>query len=290
MLRIGPIGFRIGADWRAPIDRLRALYAGYPAPPDGLPDYNVRLEATRPWRRLVRPSVAIAGDYMLADAAPLPLAHALLAAEMAMNLQVALGERRFLLLHAATVERDGRAVVLTGESGAGKSTLAALMTLRGWRLMGDEFALIDPATGLLHAFPRLVSLKNAAIAVVRAAAPAGRFGPLLAGTPKGDIRHLVPDAAAVAAMDRPAMPACLVFPRFGFAAEQRCVGAGEAFVRLTQSSTNYVALGERGFAALTAFVGAVPACAIDYPDADAGIAMIEAMTGAATGATTGAEG
>ena len=274
-VRIGPVSFRVGSDWRGPVEQLRALYADHPAPVDGIADYTVRLSATRPWRRFVRPSVAIAGDYMLPDAAPLPLAHGLLAAEMAMNLQLALGERRFLLLHAATVERDGRAIVLTGESGAGKSTLAALLSARGWRLMGDEFALLDPETGLLHAFPRLVSLKNAAVGVVRRALPEARFGPLMAGTPKGDIRHLVPDAVALAAMDRPARPVRLVFPRYGFANDARPVGAGEAFVRLTQASTNYVALGEQGFDALTRFVREVPAVALDYPDADSAIAAIE---------------
>ncbi|QKS00170.1 HprK-related kinase A [Sphingomonas sp. CL5.1] len=274
-VRIGPTSFRVGSDWRAPVEQLRALYAGYPTPEGGITDYTVRLSATRPWRRFVRPSVAIAGDYMLPDAAPLPLAHGLLAAEMAMNLQLALGERRFLLLHAATVEREGRAIVLTGESGAGKSTLAALLSARGWRLMGDEFALLDPDTGLLHAFPRLVSLKNAAIDVVRAALPDARFGPLLAGTPKGDIRHLVPGEAALATMDRPARPVRLIFPRYGFAADARPVGAGEAFVRLTQASTNYVALGEQGFDALTRFVRDVPAIALDYPHAESAIAAIE---------------
>ena len=99
------------------------------------------------------PSVAIRGDYILPDAAPLPLAHGLLAAEMGMNLQMALGQKRYLLLHAATVEKDGRALIMTGESGAGKSTLAALLGERGWRLMGDEFALLDLATGALHAVP-----------------------------------------------------------------------------------------------------------------------------------------
>ncbi|KAK0358481.1 hypothetical protein LTR94_035283, partial [Friedmanniomyces endolithicus] len=115
---------------------------------------------------------------------------------MGMNLQVALGHRRHLLLHAAAVERGGRAIVMTGESGAGKSTLATLLGARGWRFMGDEFVLLDPATGMIHAFPRLVSLKNRAIAAVAAALPDARFGPLLTGTPKGDIRHLVPDARA----------------------------------------------------------------------------------------------
>jgi len=76
---------------------------------------------------------------------------------------MALGQRRYLLLHASVVERDGRALLMTGISGAGKSTLAALLGARGWRLMGDEFALVDPKTGMIHAFPRLVSLKNDAI-------------------------------------------------------------------------------------------------------------------------------
>ena len=275
-VRIGPVGFRVGSDWRAPIAQLADLYAGYPAPQDGVPDFTVRLFAARPWRRVVRPSVMIGGDYVLPEAAPLPLAQGLLAAEMGMNLQMALGQRRYLLLHASAVERDGRALLMTGQSGAGKSTLAALLSRRGWRLMGDEFALLDPATGLVHAFPRLVSLKNQAIGVVERAAPEARFGPLLAGTPKGDIRHLVPDAAAVAAMDRPARPALLLFPSFGFDPAERVVPPSEAFVRLTQASTNYVALGERGFDALTGLVQAIPARAIDYPDTDSAIAQVEA--------------
>jgi len=276
-VRIGPVGFRVGSDWRAPVARLEDLYAAYPRPEDGIPDFTVRLFAARPWRRWLRPSVTLGGDFVLPEAAPLPLSQGLLAAEMAMNLQMALGQRRHLLLHASTVERDGRALLMTGLSGAGKSTLAALLAARGWRLMGDEFALVDPETGRVHAFPRLVSLKNGAIPIVRAALPDARFGPLIAGTPKGDIRHLVPDAAAIARMDQPAEPALILFPRFGFAPARRPLGPSEVFVRLTQASTNYVALGERGFDALTRLVREVPARAIDYPDAEAAIAEVEAL-------------
>ncbi|WP_230769612.1 HprK-related kinase A [Sphingomonas sp. Leaf4] len=276
-LRIGPVGFRIGSDWRLPIDQVRDLYRDYPAPEGGIADFTVRLFAARPWRRVLRPSVMIGGDFTIPDAAPLPLAQGLLAAEMGMNLQMALGQRRYLLLHASAVERDGRALLMTGVSGAGKSTLAALLMTRGWRLMGDEFVLLDPLSGLVHGFPRLVSLKNASIGVLERAAPAALFGPLLAGTPKGDIRHLVPDAPALAAMDVPAAPALLLFPTFGGPGEVRLVEPAETFVRLTHASTNYVQLGERGFAALTALVRRVPARAIDYPDTGAAIAMVETL-------------
>ena len=275
-VRVGPYGFRVGSDWRAPIVTLADLYRDYPTPADGIPDFTVRLAATRPWRRFVRPSVAIEGDYTLPGAAPLPRAQALLAAEMGMNLQLALGARRHLLLHASVVERDGRAIVMTGQSGAGKSTLATMLAARGWRFMGDEFALLDPATGLLHALPRLVSLKNESIAAAQAAWPAARLGPMLTGTPKGDIRHLVPDEAAIAAMDIPARPVLLVFPRFGFEPASRTVSPSEVFVRLTHASTNYVTMGEPGFGALTTLVGEVPAIAIDYPDGASGVAAVEA--------------
>jgi HprK-related kinase A len=275
--RIGPVGFRIGSTWQAPITALAHLYHGYPPAHDRIPDFTVRLEPDRPWRRWLRPKVAIRGDYVLPDALPMALDHGLLAAEMGMNLQMALGQRRYLLLHAATVEREGRALLLTGESGAGKSTLAALLGERGWRLMGDEFALVDPLTGHIHAFPRAVSLKNGAIAELERVVPAARFGPGLVGTPKGAIRHMRPCDNAIAHMDAPARPALILFPRFGPEQAVRRIGSAELFVRLTQASTNYVALGEAGFAALTGLVAATPALAIDYPDGDAAIELVERL-------------
>jgi HprK-related kinase A len=265
-VQVGPAAFRIGSHWRAPIAQMAALYADYPKPE--FTDFTVRLEAVNTFRRFIRPSVAINGDYMLPDAAPLPLDQALLAAEMGMNLQMALGWRRQLILHASAVERDGKALIMTGESGSGKSTLSAMLGCTGWRFMGDEFALIDNATGEAVPYPRLISLKNQAIAAMQAAAPNGLFGPLMRGTPKGDIRHLVPRVEAIAAMQIRAQPALLLFPRFGFSGAVREVPPSEVFMRLTQASTNYVALGEAGFLALTRFVQSVPARAIDYRTGD----------------------
>ena len=276
-VRIGPAAFRIGSVWRAPIERMAALYAGYPRPE--YVDFTVRLEAASRLRRWLRPSVAIKGDYMLPDAAPLPLSQGLLAAEMAMNLQVALGWRRHLLLHASAVERDGRVLVMTGASGSGKSTLAALLACRGWRFLGDEFVLLDPLSGEIIPFPRLISLKNSAIAAMEAARPDALFGPLMRDTPKGDIRHMVPPADAIARMGEGGRPALLLFPRFGEPRAVRSVAAGETFMRLTQASTNYVALGEAGFTALTRFVKSVPSLAIDYESGEEAIALVEQLWG-----------
>ncbi|WP_129790778.1 HprK-related kinase A [Sphingosinicella sp. CPCC 101087] len=275
-LQIGPVAFRIGSAWRSPIEALARLYAGYPDP-GRVCDFTVRLEPEKPWRRWIRPSVAIQGDYILPDAAPMSLAHGLLAAEMGMNLQMALGQKSHLLLHAASVEKDGRALILTGESGAGKSTLAALLGERGWRLMGDEFALLGLEDGRLRAFPRAISLKNGAITVMEREVAPQRFGPRLDGTPKGAIRHMRPNERALEAMAEPAQPALVLFPRFGEAAAARGVGQAEVFMRLTQASTNYVSLGAAGFEALTGLVGGCPAAAIDYPDTESAIDMVEQL-------------
>lgn len=274
-VQVGPAAFRIGSRWQQPIKQLSALYAGYPKP--AVPDFTVRLDAPSLLRRYVRRSVAIDGDFMLPDAVPLPFGQALLAAEMGMNLQMALGWRRHLILHASAVERGGRVLIMTGLSGSGKSTLSALLGRRGWRFMGDEFVLIEPSSGAAVPFPRLISLKNEAIAAMQSAAPEARFGPLMAATPKGDITHMVPPADAIARMDEAAMPALLIFPRFGYDAAIRDVAPGETFMRMTQASTNYVALGETGFRTMTRFVKSVPARAIDYRSGEEALMLVEQL-------------
>ncbi len=276
-LQVGPARFRVASAWSQPFEQLQFLYRDYPQPDGDFVDFTVRLEPEKIWRKYFRPAVHIGGDFWLPDAAPLSLDQGLLAAEMGMNLQMALGWRRHLLLHASTVERDGKALLMTGLSGSGKSTLSAMLGEKGWRFMGDEFALLSPETGQIHSFPRLISLKNQTIKAMQDVVPSGRFGPLLEGTPKGDIQHIVPAKEAIDAMDKPAKPALLLFPRFGYDKAIREMGKSEIFVRLTQASTNYVALGEAGFNTLTNFVDKVPARAIDYQSGEEAQELIDQL-------------
>jgi HprK-related kinase A len=83
--------------------------------------------------------------------------------EWSLNWCVGNQAHRWVAVHAAVLERNGRTMILSAESGAGKSTLCAALALNGWRLFSDEFALIDPDTGKLTPLPRPISLKNASI-------------------------------------------------------------------------------------------------------------------------------
>ena len=275
-VRIGAVSYRIGSAWAEPIAALRRLYAGYPGPQEGIATVTARIGPPRPWRRWIRPQVEIGGDHVLPETVPMALRHGLLALEMAMNMQIALGERRHLLIHASAVERGGQALILPGDSGSGKSTLAALLGENGWRLLADEFVMLDMASGMILPFPRAISLKNSAIAEMRRWIPdPARFGPDLSGTPKGELRHLRPNPDAIARMDEPARPALILFPSFGFEPATEGLNKSELFARLTEGSTNYGALGQTSFGALVRLVETTPSARIGYPDSTTGMAIIE---------------
>lgn len=279
-VRVGPFAFALRSPLREVIEAADRLYRDYPAATDdGVVDYTVAVHPPSPLRRWLRPKLVLACDVEIPFMAPVPREHGLLALEMGMNLQLAAGMHRFLLLHAAAVERAGGGLIMTGDSGAGKSTLAAYLGYSGWRLLGDEFALIGPADGDLHPFPRPVSLKNASIGLLRQTAPLDRFGPRFDRTIKGTIQHLLPSPEAVAEMDKPARPRLIVMPSYAANAEPtaRRLSRSEAFVRLSQSSTNYRALGETGFETLWRLVDTTPAYAVAYGSSEAAGALIDEL-------------
>jgi len=278
-VRVGPFAFRLRSPLREVIDAAGRLYRDYPDADGDVVDYTVALFPPSRLRRWVRPKLVLACDVEIPLMAPVPPEHGLLALEMGMNLQIAAGMHRYLLLHAAAVERGGDGLVLTGDSGAGKSTLAAYLGHNGWRFLGDEFALLDPENGRLRPFPRPISLKNGSIEAMSGVAPPERFGPRFEGTIKGTIQHLIPTASAVAAMDDPARPRLVVMPAFaeGAAPAARPLNRSEAFVRLSQASTNYRELGEPAFEALWSLVDTAPAYEIAYGSSADASELIERL-------------
>lgn len=279
-LRVGPFGFVLRSPLHEVIEAADRLYRDYPREPvDGIADYSVAVHPPAVWRRWIRPNLILACDIEIPFMAPVPRNHGLLALEMGMNLQLAAGMHRFVLVHAGAVAKDGGALVMTGDSGAGKSTLAAILGHRGWRFLGDEFALLAPEDGHFHPFPRPISLKNASIDLLRAEAPADRFGPRFDGTIKGSVQHLAPPVDAIAAMDEAVPPRLIVMPNFTAGSEPtlRRMSRAEAFFQLSQASTNYRALGEAAFEAVWRTAEAAPAYEIIYGSTADAEALIDEL-------------
>lgn len=86
-------------------------------------------------------------------------------------------------LHATVVEIGGRAVAVSGDSGMGKSTTAHTLLTRGHRLVADDQAIVDPATGMVEAgFPMLKLWPDAV--------PGVRLDPALRVFARGDKAYL----------------------------------------------------------------------------------------------------
>jgi hypothetical protein len=82
----------------------------------------------------------------------------LLEDELAVLLQSLRSDLYFL--HAASVERGGKVVVLAGESGAGKSTSTWGLLHHGFRYLSDELSPIDLSGLRVYPYPRALCLKQ----------------------------------------------------------------------------------------------------------------------------------
>ena len=186
-----------------------------------------------------------------------------------------------LVLHAAVVERDGRALVLAADPGSGKSTLCAALVHRGWRLLSDELALVSLASGLIRPIARPIGLKNASIEIVRALGPEVVVSEACPDTAKGTVAHMRPPGASVAAIDQPAKPAMLVFPKYraGASLQSRPEGQAHALIELTRHAFNASVLAGDGFDALCAFVDAVRPFRIEYSSFDQVVPEIDRLWG-----------
>jgi hypothetical protein len=74
---------------------------------------------------------------------------------------IAVAELEHLVpVHAAVVARGGAALLLPAASGSGKSTLTAAAARAGATVLSDEYALVDPDSGLVTGWPRPIRLRR----------------------------------------------------------------------------------------------------------------------------------
>jgi hypothetical protein len=80
-------------------------------------------------------------------------------------------KKKHVLLHAAVLARDDRAVVFAAPTGAGKSTLCAALCESGWSYLSDELAIIDPHTLRVEPYAMPIGLKSASVGALAGLLP-----------------------------------------------------------------------------------------------------------------------
>ena len=263
-------------------DEVHALYRDFPLDEGGgLADFHVAVLRPRGalgFRRWWRQQATVILDEDR-PFEPLPIDMAVPMLEWSINWCAATRANQYVMIHAAVLERAGRALVLPGVTGAGKSTLCAGLAHRGWRLFSDEFALIRPGDGALDPWPRPISLKNVSIDVIRRWAPDAYMSTPVPNTNKGTVAHVRPPADSVRRAGEPAVPAWLVFPTFAkdSAPSLTRMPKARAFFRLADCSFNYESLGIRGFRTLSRMIDGCDAYEFRYSSLDDALSLLGAL-------------
>jgi HprK-related kinase A len=263
------------------LDGLALLYADYPVIDDGgYADFHVRIAPPANPRRWFRPQVHFFLDGR-APFKPLPFDQAPALFEWGLNYCVSNHCHQYLVIHAAVIERQGRAVILPAPPGAGKSTLCAGLVNRGWRLLSDELTLVRLLDGQIDPFPRPVSLKNKSIDIVREFAPTAVIGPRVHDTSKGTVAHMKAPADSVARAGEIVRPAWVIFPQYQPDAPTQLTRLPKtrAFMRVAENTFNYSLLGAKGFNTLAGLIDASDSFELRYSQLEEAIALFADLQG-----------
>lgn len=144
--------------------------------------------------------------------------------------------RRHVQIHAAVVERRGRAVLIAGGPDAGKTSLACALGLAGWGVMTDEVALVEPRGSTVSSFPRAMLVKTG---TARRLPELQHFQPRRVMLDEGlePVRYVSPGSVG-GKVKAKAKIAALAFPEWSRKPSVEALGEREALERLVQASFN----------------------------------------------------
>ncbi len=279
LVQTGPVIARIRSQIEAVVQGIGLHYAQHPLlADDDFAHFHVGVDRPAGLRRWVGKQVVFHYDGH-APFTPLPGDQGFPLLEWGLNWCMYTLCNQFLTMHSAVLEKGGRAVIMPAPSGSGKSTLCAGLAFRGWRLLSDELALLDPGTGLLSPNPRPISLKNRSIDVIRQFAPEAAFGEVVHDTLKGSVGHVRPPADALTKMAARVRPAWVIFPtyRADAPAVLTPLPRAQAFMKLMGQTFNYAVHGREGFAAMSALIDGCECYDFSYSQLDEAVALFDKL-------------
>lgn len=279
-MRTGPFSLRVQSDIPDVAEGLTQLYGQFEvrSAHEAFADFHVSVKSTPGLRRWIRPQVGFDFDGVR-PFKPLPRDQAFPMLEWGLNWCVSTQAHHYLIIHAAVVEKHGRAAILPAPPGSGKSTLTAGLVLSGWRLLSDELTLIDRKTGRIQPLPRPVSLKNQSIDVIRRFDDEAFINRASHDTVKGTVAHMRPPRDSVLRQHESAQPAWVIFPKWEAGAATRLTPRSQAqtFMFLAQNAFNYSHLGADGFRVGTALIDQAACYDFRYSELAEAVAAFDAL-------------
>lgn len=253
------------------------LYQDFPLlPADTFADFHIVIERPKGMRHFLKPQVIFITDGQQ-PFEPFPLSHAFPLFEWGLNWCIARRSHQYLMLHAAVVEKQGKALILPALPGSGKSTLSAALAMYGWRFLSDEFTMIRPQDGKILPIPRPTPLKNASIQVIKENFLNAEVGPLFPKTRKGTVAHLRTPESSVEQLKQAVLPELLIFPKYQANSEIQLNQLNKPYVifKLASNAFNYELMGKAGFELVKNVTASCRCYNLTYSDLDQALPLLD---------------
>jgi hypothetical protein len=182
----------------------------------------------------------------------------------------------YLVVHAAAASWEGRGLVLSAPMDSGKTTLVTGLMRAGFDYLTDEAALLELETGILHPFPKALTLEPPTIALMpelREKIPKEFSGP-------GRLRYFfLPDDIRPGSVGEACPVRYVILPRFerGAPTDLRPMTRGEAVVALAENTMNLPRLAGRGFRTLATAVGDAECHRLTMGDLDGAVNAVASL-------------
>lgn len=283
---LGPVNVRIQTRLQELARQIFVLYANHELAEDDIAEIHVRVIA----RRFIRQPFSAVAECLLDGQSVLPAVpagQALDLLERCIKLAFVTRVNYLLLFRAASLERNGHVLLLPGQQRSGKTTLSVALIRQGYRLLSDEFGILDLGSGQFVPMPTTLSLSDDSIQALGQFSPGADIGQATGDASSSNANYLRPPEESVRRAGETASARWVVFPMWSASGEApdealqfEPLTEGEVFLKLATHTYNYEVLGAAGFNAVAQLVRDCGGYGLNYSDLASALTVFNELTDA----------